>query len=166
MIKKLGRGWQPSYREGIKAKRRIKRRKWSWKTLTIEKKAKLFKKKKMENRLISQIQEGLSEAQRLIQWLWRIFICFQRDQTRGLQWKTNKLLPSPTYFSWWPKKLERVHILKQDGRKLMFSKQSRGQGSKGDLKKESDIKNCLKQTAGGQKAAASIRVREDRALCV
>lgn len=41
---------------------------------------------------------------------------------------------------------------------LIFSKESTGQSSKRDLKKESDIKNYLKQTAGGQKPAASIMV--------
>ena len=57
-----------------------------------------------------------------------------------------------------------MHILKQDGRRLMLSKQSKRQGSEGDLKKEGDIKNFLKQTSGSQKAAASIMIRENRAL--
>ena len=72
----------------------------------------------------------------------------------------NKPPPSLTYFSWLSKRLERVIILKQDGTRLVFSKESTGQSSKRDLKKESDIKKYLKQTAGVQKAAASILVKE------
>lgn len=64
----------------------------------------------------------------------------------------------PYLLLWLSKRLEKVIILKQDGTMLIFSKESTGQSSKRDLKKESDIKNYLKPTAGGQKAAASIMV--------
>lgn len=42
----------------------------------------------------------------------------------------------------------------------MFSKERIGQSSKKNLKIGSDIKNYLKQTAGGQKAATHITVNE------
>ena len=45
-------------------------------------------------------------------------------------------------------------LLDQDKRRLMFSKQSIGKGSKRNLEKESDIKNYLEQTTEGQKQQA------------
>lgn len=46
----------------------------------------------------------------------------------------------------------------------MFSELSKGQGSEGDLEKEGDIQNYLKQTAGGQRAAGSIKIRQSLAM--
>lgn len=51
-------------------------------------------------------------------------------------------------------------LLKQDGTILMFSNECTGQSSKKNLKKLSDIKKYLKQTAGDHKAATSLKVKE------